>query len=143
MQIDFIVIGLWVLVLVSGAVAVLKGDTPLRLAGAWMVFWAVAAQFFPRIPAVFLVGDFLYALGFLYLAIRYASWWVGFALLAQALQFTVQSVILVTDNRPDYLYWAANNVIAMAIAWSILIGACLVWRRRRLASSRSALPTGA
>lgn len=81
-----------------------------------------------------LVIDALMAVGFLALAIRYASLWIGVAMLLQAGQFSLHAWYLVSALERDRLYAIANNAISIGILLCILVGTLISWRRRAKAA---------
>ena len=78
--------------------------------------------------------DALMAIGFLALAIRYASLWNGAAMLLQAGQFSLHAWYLVSALERDLFYAIANNVVTGGILTSILVGTLISWRRRAKAA---------
>ncbi|MGH7009720.1 MAG: hypothetical protein ACREEX_02690, partial [Caulobacteraceae bacterium] len=86
-------------------------------------------------PGLILLGiDGLLAAGFLWLALRYASLWLGGALLLQAVQFSLHAYYLMMTLPHDWTYATVNNLDTDGINVLIVIGTLLVWRaRRRLA----------
>jgi hypothetical protein len=86
------------------------------------------------ISGALLTADGLLAVGFLALAIRYASLWIGAAMLIQAGQFSLHAWYLVTDLRLDRFYAIANNMVTASILACILVGTLIAWRRRSKAA---------
>lgn len=80
--------------------------------------------------ALLLAIDGLIAGGFLMLALRYASLWLGGAMLLQAVQFSLHAYYLVTQQRRDDTYALINNLDSAGVLLCILIGTLLAWRRR-------------
>lgn len=125
-------IGLGVLALVY-ALAVWKGDRAQKLGAAFNLaagLLAVPPQYLvaPDLqPMFFLAVDGALAAGFLFLALRYASLWIGAALLLQAVQFSMHAYYLLMNARPDYTYMAVNNVDTTGINIAIVAGVVLAW----------------
>ncbi len=82
------------------------------------------------ISVALLVADGVLAIGFLILAIRYSSLWIGAAMLLQAGQFSLHAYYLVSALERDRLYAVANNLITLAILLCILAGTVIAWRAR-------------
>lgn len=87
------------------------------------------------ISVALLVADGVLAMGFLILAIRYASLWIGAAMLLQAGQFSLHAYYLVAELQRDRLYAVANNLVTLAILLCIVAGTVLAWRSRVRAQS--------
>ena len=81
------------------------------------------------ISGALLTADGILAIGFLALAIRYASLWIGAAMLLQAGQFSLHAWYLVSELDRDRLYAIANNLISVGILVCILVGTLIAWRR--------------
>jgi hypothetical protein len=77
-----------------------------------------------------LAADFALATGFLLLAMRYASIWLGVAMLFEAAQFALHGYYLVADKRHDYTYGLINNINTTAIQVAIVAGVAYAWYRR-------------
>lgn len=88
------------------------------------------------ISGALLTADGVLAIGFLALAIRYASLWIGAAMLLQAGQFSLHAWYLVSGLERDRFYAIANNLVTVGILVCILVGTLISWFRR----SRKALP---
>lgn len=142
----FLLLIYWLLTLVTLAVfgfALWKGGPPERW-GAIVILGFVIAERLCRLvtPPDFhsvlgLVGDAATALGLLVLATRFASLWLGGAMLFYASTFILHSFYLVT-GRPDtdpFHYWM-NNVNFAGIHICLVAGTIIGWRRR--ARSRAA-----
>ena len=81
------------------------------------------------LPTFLLVIDGLLAFGFLGLALRYASLWLGGTMLLQGVQFSLHAYYLVTDRRFDLMYAVVNNVVSWGLVTCILAGTLGVWRK--------------
>lgn len=82
------------------------------------------------ISVALLVADGILAVGFLILAIRYSSLWIGVAMLLQAGQFSLHAYYLVSELQRDRFYAIANNLVTLAILLCIVAGTVLAWRAR-------------
>jgi hypothetical protein len=82
------------------------------------------------ISVALLVADGVLAVGFLILAIRYSSLWIGAAMLLQGGQFSLHAFYLVAELPRDRLYAIANNLVTLAILLCILAGTVIAWRAR-------------
>lgn len=85
-------------------------------------------------PLALLMGEAGLALGFLLLAMRFLSPWLGVAMLLQAAQFSLHAYYIIGEKPHDYLYKLVNNINTLAILFVILAATLITWRRR----SRSA-----
>lgn len=139
------ILSLIVYLVVVGVVlfAIWKGDTAVRLAGC-MVAAGVLYNFGIKVvphdfrPLAQLTGDFFLAMGFLALAVRYASLWLGGAMLFQAVQFTLHAWYLLAEKKPDLFHAVINNLDTVGILVCLLIGTVTAWRRR-LAARKAAV----
>ncbi len=87
------------------------------------------------ISGALLTADGVLAVGFLALAIRYASLWIGAAMLLQAGQFSLHAWYLVSGMDRDRFYAIANNLVTIGILVCILVGTLISWRRRNKAEA--------
>ncbi|HEY5070957.1 MAG TPA: hypothetical protein VII63_02900 [Caulobacteraceae bacterium] len=121
------------------AFAIWKGGRPERigaalnlgagiLATALYYLLSIAAQ-----PVALLAVDAALAAGFLFLALRYASLWLGAALLLQAVQFSLHAYYLVVNAHHDWNYMVINNLDTTGINVCIVAGTILAWRRQAIA----------
>ena len=110
----------------------------LSNAGASLLFWA-AQGVLPSeaIEPLLLALDGFLALTFLFLAVRYASIWLGVAMLLQGAQFSLHAFYLVSARAPDALFGVVNNLISFGVLCCILFGTVASWRQRERARSRS------
>jgi hypothetical protein len=135
---------LWALTLASCAFALWKGGPAERL-GAGLIFtfailWELT--FFLSAEArsmAQLVGDGLTAVGLLAIALRYASLWLGGALMFQAAQFSLHSFYFVTHRPSDTLYIVVNNTNFFAILGCLTFGSLVAWRERNKAARATSL----
>lgn len=77
-----------------------------------------------------LAVDGFVGVGFLLLALRYASFWLGGALLMQAIQFSLHAYYFVTSARRGNTYALINNLDSAGVLLCILLGSVMAWRRR-------------
>lgn len=126
------------LVILSVAFAWWKGGRPERVGS---LFNGVICIGVPLVQAVIheslhtlpiLIADGVLAMGFLILAIRYASLWLGAAMILQAMGFMMHSALLLELIRnPEYFYYAAMNVMSLGVLLSIILGTAYAWAVRR------------
>jgi hypothetical protein len=114
-----------------------KGDGATRVAAvAYAVLEIATLVVRPKVgevsgETVLLALDFFCAVIFLILAVRYASLWLGAAMLFQAAQFGVHSYYLVMELPHDLMHAWINNADDWGILISMIVGAVLAIRRRR------------
>jgi len=134
----------WGATLLVCALAWWRGDKAERY-GSLIIVVAALAVFLshsslptPAASLSLLIVDAGMAAGFLLLAIRYASLWLGSAMLLQAGQFSLHAFYLVGGLEHDRFYAVANNLITVGILVCILVGTGISWRRRSRALSQAA-----
>jgi hypothetical protein len=127
-----LIANLSLLVLVCLA-AWVKGGASERLA-AVLVFSAMFANLAIHALApkalqsfLFLGLDGVIALGLLLLALRYMSFWLGGAVMLQAVQFSLHAYYLVTEMRHDRNYAVVNNLVTYGLLLLILLGTVRAW----------------
>ena len=127
----------WLVLLGTCLYAWFKGAAPERF-GAALLFLATLAGFVidHALPieartTPTLIGEGLLALGFLLLAIRYTSLWLGGAMILQGLQFSLHAFYLVMERGHDWLFAAVTNLVTFGIIGCILLGTTLNWLRNR------------
>lgn len=135
----------WLVTLLVAALAWWKGGDPERLGASLMIAASLAVPVAHRsLPTgsastALLMIDATMAAGFLALAIRYASLWLGAAMLLQALQFSLHAFYLVLEKAHDRLYSIINNIDTMGVILCVLVGTLIAWRgRRRAAAAQTA-----
>jgi hypothetical protein len=117
--------------------ALWKGDRATRAAavafGLLDVATFVVNPNFHNIASetMLLVIDFVCAVTFLLLAVRYASLWLGAAMIFQAAQFSLHAYYLVMELPHDLLHAWINNADDWGIMVSIVVGVVLAIRRRQ------------
>jgi len=138
------------------ALALIKGAAPERLGSVliasvwllsalvWRVAFAVDAKDFKDFRLVAgLVADAVVSFGFLVLAIRYSSWWLGAAMLAESYEFSLIAHYLFnpeafSNARAINAYIFRCNIVSFGIL-AILIGGTLAsWRGKVVARRREA-----
>lgn len=113
-----------------------KGGTAERFGAAINIACAVAAWGANSVwqgddaASALLVIDFALAIGFLLLAVRYASFWLGAAMILQGIQFSLHAFYLVAERPHDLLYHRINNLDTIGIALSLVVGAVFAIRKR-------------
>lgn len=131
----------WLVLLGTCLYAWLKGAAPERLGAAFLLLATVAARAIDMgLPldarqAPTLVGEGLLALGFLVLAIRYASLWLGGAMILQGMQFSLHAFYIVMEKPHDRLFAIVSNLVTLGIVLCILVGTTVTWRRRKAATA--------
>ena len=141
---------LWALLIVVTAFAFTRGGAPERLGAVLILAITIASAlgdvFLP--DQIFLVARLIaegaLAVGFLLMAMRYTSLWLGGAMLLQALQFSLQAYYFVLGRAHDTLYVTINNVDFLGILACLTAGTLAASRRRRRADAAAPLtPTEA
>lgn len=138
-----IVIGLISLTLGIALFALLKGGPAERLGGAMVGANLLLSVFVgsflpPSVETLFrLTLDGLTALGLLIIAFRYASFWLGGAMLLYAAQFSLHAFYMVMSRPVDLLHMRINNLNFLGISVCLAVGSIVGWRRR-VVSRRSA-----
>lgn len=118
------------------AFALWKGEVAERIGGSLNLAAGVFAMAVHPLlgkdiqPVALLVVDAGLAMGFLFLAIRFASLWLGVAMLLQAVQFSLHAYYLVTEAAHDWNYARINNIDTTGINLCIVLGTVVVMRRR-------------
>jgi hypothetical protein len=128
----------WTLIALGAGICLFafwKGERAERIAGGLILAnlaLSVAGDFvFGRaMPLVQLVGDGVTALGLLALALRYASLWLGGAMLLYAVQFSLHSFYFVTNRPVDVLLAVINYFDFMGVLLCLAVGTAISARRR-------------
>ena len=81
----------------------------------------------------FLVIDCGLALVFLALAVRYASLFLGVAMILQGAQFSLHAYYMVSERHLDQFYLLTNNTISWLVLACIVIATLVTSRKRRAA----------
>ena len=134
--------------LVTCAFAWWKGAAPERLGTAmvavsWLGADLVRGLSGQMVPTFILLGsDILISAGFLFIAIRYSSLWLGAAMILRAIGFAVHATQLSDSDAPRWHGWIVylliNNVIAYLVLLTLVGGTLATilpsaggWRVRR------------
>ncbi|OHB34107.1 MAG: hypothetical protein A2882_03095 [Phenylobacterium sp. RIFCSPHIGHO2_01_FULL_70_10] len=135
---------LWVLLLAVCAFAFSRGGEPERWGAGLILAITVASALGDALlpQGIFLVARLLaegaLALGFLFVAIRYASLWLGGVMLLQAVQFSLQAYYFVTHRAHDATYVVINNIDFFGILACLTAGTLASSRRRRAFAAQAA-----
>ena len=127
---------LWASGIAVTGFALWKGGQAERIGASLYLTCAIATELAHMIwvpeDAVLplLVIDFALAFGFLMLAVRFASIWLGAAMILQAVQFSLHAWYLVTERPHDLFYFRVNNLDTIGVTLVLVIGTILSWRRR-------------
>jgi hypothetical protein len=119
------------------AFALWKGDLATRIAAATYGVLEIATMIIrPQVgvdasgETILLAADFICAVVFLLLAVRYANLWLGAAMLFQAAQFSLHAWYLVNELPHDVMHAWINNTDDWGILIAMFVGAVLSIRRR-------------
>lgn len=125
------------LILFSVAFAWWKGGRPERVGALFNGVIAIGVTLVQVViheslsTLPILLADGLLAVGFLILAIRYASLWLGAAMILQAIGFAMHSALMLEVVDPGYAYYAAMNAMSAGVILSIIVGTAYSWVLRR------------
>lgn len=128
--------------LLVGAFALWKGGPAEKICGVanvivaalYMICQALVAAG-AELQIMFLLIDCGLALVFLALAVRYASLFLGAAMILQGAQFSMHAYFMVTERQMDDAYALANNVISWLVLACIAVATVVYWSKRRAATS--------
>jgi hypothetical protein len=127
---------LWASGIAVTSFALWKGGPAERIGASLNLLCAIATELAHMIwvpeDAVLplLMIDFALAFGFLMLAVRFASIWLGAAMILQAVQFSLHAWYMITERAHDLFYFRVNNLDTVGITLMLVIGTVLSWRRR-------------
>jgi len=127
---------LWLLTAATVLLAWLRGGAAERMGATMMLIGnLVVVTIHLLAPAgpqalALLMGEAALAVGFLLVAMRYLSPWLGLAMILQAIQFSLHAYYLVGEKPHDYLYRAINNFNTFAILLIILAATIMSARQR-------------
>jgi hypothetical protein len=118
---------------------------PSEKAGAALIggLWSLAFLIDQAVGSrayVIMSIDGLAAVGFLMLALRFSSLWLGVAMVLQAAELFLHAVYLSSDGMDGRTYVERINLLSAALLW-LFLGAVLfawgrrAWRRRAAASA--------
>ncbi|HEX4183813.1 MAG TPA: hypothetical protein VHY34_11210 [Caulobacteraceae bacterium] len=130
-----------ILMFATTAFAAWKGGPPERLGSAviivaWVTMLIAEALARPNLPVVtYLVLDGLVALGFLVVAVRYSSLWLGGAMMCQAVSFGAHAIRLSDNTRVRWhganVYVLIMNTVGYLVLFILIGGTFATIRRRR------------
>lgn len=129
-----------VMVAVCG-LALIKGGRAERIGAALIFgFWLFQGtlQALSKAPLAslslisvpILVGDFALATGFLVLSLRYASLWLGTAMLAQGAQLAAHAVFIASGGHHHDTFALRSNLCSALLLLALLAGTLTAWRRQ-------------
>lgn len=102
----------------------------LGIAASFQIINIVLAAEARAVPH--LVLDGVLAVGFLVLAVRYASLWLGGVMLLQGVQFSLHAYFFVTKLTPGVTYAVVNNLVTCGTLMGILLGTVAYLRHARV-----------
>ncbi len=118
------------------ALALWRGGPPERLGAGFAIVAALVGMLInilagPELaPLLLLAADAALAAAFLFLAVRYASLWLGAAMIFQAVQFGLHAIYTAGDLAHDHRYKLINNLVTLGIFTVILLATLFSWRKR-------------
>lgn len=130
---------LWLATIGVCTFAMWKGGRPERLGGALLLAIAIIGAIIeytmqhPARGVAHLINDAVLAVGFLVVALRYASFWLGGAMILQAVQFSLHSYYFVTERPRDIIYVYVNNFDSVGILVLLAAGTIISWRHLQAA----------
>lgn len=116
--------------------AIVKGGPAERRAGLIFAAGTFGVELIHSAVPRDLQGSLLLAMdgfvagGFLLVALRYASAWLGAAMMLQGFQFSLHAYYFVTGAKRDNTYALLNNLDSAGVLLCMLIGSVIAWRRR-------------
>jgi hypothetical protein len=128
---------------VTAAFAWWKGGPPERLgtlllATTWLGADILRGLSGEMMPTMIMLGsDFLNAAGFLYIAMRYSSLWLGAAMMFRAIAFALHATQMSDEDAPRWhgwiIYLLVTNILSYLVLLSLIGGtvATIVHRRRQ------------
>lgn len=131
-----VILGLLIFVLVC-VFAWVKGGAAERAAATLILVsilanLAIHALTPKEAQSFLLLGlDGFLAASLLLLALRYASFWLGGAVMLQAVQFSLHAYYLVSEMRHDRNYAVVNNLVTYGLLLLILLGTVRAWLGKR------------
>jgi hypothetical protein len=81
-------------------------------------------------PTLRLIEDGLTAVALLAIAVRYASFWLGGAMLLYAALFAVHAFYFVLGRAPDFMYTVVIDVCFLGVSICLGVGSFVSWRQR-------------
>lgn len=137
-----------VAIVLTAMFAAWKGDRAERWGGlfnlaAFIGVWVTHQTGMANPETYLLVMDGLLALSFLGLAVRFASFWLGGAMILQGVQFSLHAYYLIGEVPHDRTYFRVNNADTIGILLFIIVGAVMSWRKRERKAREEAARTAA
>jgi hypothetical protein len=141
------VVALYLSVAAICALSWFRGSTPERWGstatlGEWLFFLVIQAVVGgPTLGAVsvpLLVAEFALSFGFLILAFRYASLWLGVAMVAQGCALGAHALFIARGGHHAREYAVWSNAACAVLLLSLLAGTLSSWRKRVVARRRPA-----
>ncbi|MFN3521058.1 MAG: hypothetical protein ACK4YQ_02325 [Phenylobacterium sp.] len=136
--------GLWLLIFGVCGYALWKGGPPERFGAALILLVALLGGLIEiglkdnARQVGHLAADGLLAMGFLFVAVRYTSLWLGGAMLFQAVQFSLHAFYFVLKRPYDPLYSIVNNIDLFGVLSCLLAGALAANGRARARPAEAA-----
>lgn len=136
---QFVWVGLWLLIFGVCGFALWRGGPPERIGAGLVLLIALIGGGVNQLPTEtsrqigHLTADGVLALGFLAVAVRYGSLWLGGAMLFQAAQFSLHAFFFVTQKPQNSFYGVVNNVNLFGVLICLLVGALAAASRARAA----------
>lgn len=136
---QFVWVGLWLLIFGVCGFALWRGGPPERIGAGLVLLIALVGGGVNQLPTEtsrqigHLTADGVLALGFLAVAVRYGSLWLGGAMLFQAAQFSLHAFFFVTQKPQNSFYGVVNNVNLFGVLICLLVGALAAASRARAA----------
>lgn len=116
--------------------AVVKGGPAERRAGLIFAIGTIGVELIHFVLPRAMQGGLLLAMdgfvagGFLLLALRYTSVWLGVAMLLQGVQFSLHAYYFVVGGQRGYTYALINNIDSAGVLLCMLVGSVIAWRKR-------------
>lgn len=116
--------------------AIVKGGPAERNAGLIFAAATIGVELIhftlPRETqgGLLLAMDGFVAVGFLLLALRYASVWLGAAMLLQGVQFSLHAYYFVVGGQRGNTYAMINNIDSAGVLLCLVVGTIMAWRKR-------------
>ncbi|MDP3173883.1 MAG: hypothetical protein Q8M88_05560 [Phenylobacterium sp.] len=129
-------VGMVVTLVVCG-LAFLRGGPPERVGAGLVLGVALIGQAIDLIlpdaheQVAHLCNDAFLAVGFLLVALRYGSLWLGGSMMLQAVQFSLHAFYLVATKPHDRFFAVVNNANTAGIIACILAGTLVAWRHHK------------
>jgi hypothetical protein len=85
------------------------------------------------------IADFVVAIGFLFVALRFSNTWLALAMIAQGFSSAAHAYRLDDDQVPLIVqgipvWQAVINIMSLVVIFAILMGTLTTWRRRVVAA---------